>query len=322
MRACVAVRELAASRYEAWRWAPTQRDSPVAAAAADDDADDDARAMAKRTKTARDGDGGGASATATAAAAVTNAGGSNWAALKAKIGAGTTPIAKKRAAEKRAMEDVTTMDGRAGDYDEAAAKKPRVTGKNRSVTRVLALDCEMVGVGTDGKRSILARASVVNEDGHVILDTFVLPTERVVDYRTAVSGVRPKDLLSANGAKSFQKVQAQLSELFNGRILVGHSLKNDMKVLMLDHPKKDTRDTSLYHPLTRPLRSDERCVPGAPRGRGCRALRDLVAQHLGLVIQKGEHSSVDDARAALLLYQKFQRKWENSLRGREKKSSK
>jgi RNA exonuclease 4 len=186
----------------------------------------------------------------------------------------------------------------------------------------LALDCEMVGVGTDGKRSILARASVVNEDGHVILDTFVLPTERVVDYRTAVSGVRPKDLLSANGAKSFQKVQAQLSELFNGRILVGHSLKNDMKVLMLDHPKKDTRDTSLYHPLTRPLRSDERCVPGAPRGRGCRALRDLVAQHLGLVIQKGEHSSVDDARAALLLYQKFQRKWENSLRGREKKSSK
>ena len=278
-------------------------------------------ATKKKKKMREDGARATAAAKTTAPVAPA-AGGSNWAALKAKIGAGTTPIAKKRAAEKRAMEDVTTSGAHAGDEDASAAKKPRVTGKNRSVTRVLALDCEMVGVGTDGKRSILARASVVNEDGHVILDTFVLPTERVVDYRTAVSGVRPKDLLSANGAKSFQKVQAQLSELFKGRILVGHSLKNDMKVLMLDHPKKDTRDTSLYHPLTRPLRSDERCVPGAPRGRGCRALRDLVAQHLGLVIQKGEHSSVDDARAALLLYQKFQRKWENSLRSRETKSSK
>lgn len=56
-------------------------------------------------------------------------------------------------------------------------------------------------------------------------------------------------------------------------------------------------------------------MPGAPRGRGCRSLRDLAAQHLGLVIQQGEHSSVDDARAALLLYKKFSRKWEQSLRG-------
>lgn len=204
---------------------------------------------------------------------------------------------------------------RGGYEGEREGKKPKVTGKNRAVTRVLALDCEMVGVGTDGKRSIVARVSVVNEDGHVIMDTFVQPTEKVEDYRTEVSGVRAKDLLSANGAKSFQKVQSQLSELFRDRTLVGHSLKNDMKVLMLDHPKKDTRDTSLYHPLTRPLRAEERCVPGAPRGRGCRSLRDLAAQHLGLVIQQGEHSSVDDARAALLLYKKFSRKWEQSLRG-------
>ncbi|ABO94874.1 predicted protein, partial [Ostreococcus lucimarinus CCE9901] len=182
------------------------------------------------------------------------------------------------------------------------------------VTAVLALDCEMVGVGADGKRSILARASIVNEDGNVIMDAHVLPTERVTDYRTAVSGVRAKDLTAANGAVAFKKVQAQMSELLRGRILVGHSLKNDMRVLMLDHPKRDTRDTSLYHPLTRPLRPEERCVPGAPRGRGCRALRDLARQHLGLEIQKGEHSSVDDARATLALYKKFAKRWESALR--------
>ena len=31
----------------------------------------------------------------------------------------------------------------------------------------------------------------MNEDGNVIMDKFVAPTERVTDYRTAVSGVRP-----------------------------------------------------------------------------------------------------------------------------------
>lgn len=33
--------------------------------------------------------------------------------------------------------------------------------------------------------------------------------------------------------------------------------------------------------------------------------RDLAAEHLGLAIQGGEHSPVDDARAALYLYKRF-----------------
>ena len=38
-----------------------------------------------------------------------------------------------------------------------------------------------------------------------------------------------------------------------------------------------------------------------------RALRHVAAQHLGLTIQAGEHSPVDDARAALYLYLRFQK---------------
>ena len=34
----------------------------------------------------------------------------------------------------------------------------------------------------------------------------------------------------------------------------------------------------------------------------------------GLEIQKGEHSSVDDARAALLLYKKFAKQWEREVK--------
>lgn len=56
----------------------------------------------------------------------------------------------------------------------------------------------MVGVGPEGVESTLARVSIVNYHGCVILDRFVRPREKVTDYRTWVSGVREEDL--RNGA--------------------------------------------------------------------------------------------------------------------------
>ena len=61
-------------------------------------------------------------------------------------------------------------------------------------TKKIALDCEMVGVGFDGKQHMLARVSIVNSHGHVVYDSFVAPQEKVVDYRTPVSGIRPANL--------------------------------------------------------------------------------------------------------------------------------
>lgn len=53
----------------------------------------------------------------------------------------------------------------------------------------------MVGVGLDGSESSLARVSVVNYYGEVLLDEFVQQRERVVDYRTQYSGIRPSDMV-------------------------------------------------------------------------------------------------------------------------------
>lgn len=64
-------------------------------------------------------------------------------------------------------------------------------------TKFLALDCEMVGVGPYGIESALARVTIVNFVGDVIMDEFVLPQETVTDWRTHVSGVRKEDM--ANG---------------------------------------------------------------------------------------------------------------------------
>ncbi|KAJ1533275.1 3'-5' exonuclease, partial [Nowakowskiella sp. JEL0078] len=64
----------------------------------------------------------------------------------------------------------------------------------KAAGRYVALDCEMVGVGPGGFQSVLARVSIVNMYGHVLLDRYVKPLEQVVDYRTAVSGITPGNL--------------------------------------------------------------------------------------------------------------------------------
>ena len=56
----------------------------------------------------------------------------------------------------------------------------------------LALDCEMVGVGASGKRSALARTTLVSHDGDVVYDTLVEVGEAVSDFRTKFSGIRAK----------------------------------------------------------------------------------------------------------------------------------
>lgn len=165
-----------------------------------------------------------------------------------------------------------------------------------SLTDAVAMDCEMVGV-SQGNKSALGRITLVNRWGNVVYDEFVRPVERVVDFRTQISGIRPRDLRKA---KDFRSVQKKVAELIKGRILVGHALHNDLKVLLLTHPKKYIRDTSEYQPFLKERRR--------------KALRHLAAEFLGVEIQKGEHCPIEDARAAMLLYQKHRKEWEKSVK--------
>lgn len=64
--------------------------------------------------------------------------------------------------------------------------------------KFLALDCEMVGVGEAGQESSLARVSLINYHGFVILDEFVKQKERVTDWRTEWSGIRASDMAKGN----------------------------------------------------------------------------------------------------------------------------
>lgn len=96
----------------------------------------------------------------------------------------------------------------------------------------------MVGVGDNGADSIVARVSLVNQFGECVYDKYVLPTEKVVDYRTKVSGIRPFDISKDNGAVQLSVVQKEVTDLINGRILVGHAVHNDLQVLFLSHQRR------------------------------------------------------------------------------------
>ncbi|KAM4624372.1 RNA exonuclease 4 [Polymixia lowei] len=181
------------------------------------------------------------------------------------------------------------------DTDSALVK----TNAFEGLTRAVAMDCEMVGVGADGEDSILARVSIVNQFGKCIYDKFVKPTEKVTDYRTAVSGVRPEDV--KNG-EDLQTVQRQVAEIMEGRILVGHAIHNDLKVLFLDHPKKKIRDTQKYKPFKKTVQG------GRP------SLKVLCKEILNVKVQQGEHSSVQDAQATMRLYTMVKKQWEAEIK--------
>uniref|UniRef100_A0A1A7XHM2 RNA exonuclease 4 n=1 Tax=Iconisemion striatum TaxID=60296 RepID=A0A1A7XHM2_9TELE len=166
------------------------------------------------------------------------------------------------------------------------------------LTRTVAIDCEMVGVGPDGEDSILARVSIVNMFGKCIYDKFVKPTEKVTDYRTAVSGIRPEDI---KDGEDMQTVQKEVANILQGRIVVGHAIHNDLKILFLDHPKKNIRDTQRYKPFKKIVKS------GRP------ALRVLCKEILNVKVQQGEHSSVQDAQATMRLYTLVKKQWEAEI---------
>lgn len=218
-------------------------------------------------------------------------------------------LAEDRARRRRAKET-------AAREREAAALPPEERA------RYVALDCEMVGVGTGGKRSALARASLVafDDDGatSVLLDTFVRVPDRVTDFRTSVSGVRAKDIKRDNpDAMDLAECRIRVGRLLRDRVLVGHALKNDLAVLALDHPRRDVRDTARYPPFMR--REGNSDGDGSGRLRP-RRLKDLAKERLDRDIQRdGEaHSSVEDARAAMDLYKSVRKDWEKSLLVKQK----
>jgi len=159
----------------------------------------------------------------------------------------------------------------------------------------------MVGVGSNGSVSHLARVSIVNTNGCVVYDSYVSPSQPVTDYRTRFSGIRPHHL---RNAPRKEEVIKKVRGLVAGRILVGHAIHNDLEVLEIQHPASHTRDSSKFPRLMRQLTN------GTLKPK---KLSVLAEEELDLRIQQGTsgHCSIQDARASMALWKKHRGEWEN-----------
>ena len=198
---------------------------------------------------------------------------------------------------------------------------PKPLNDDFSVTECLALDCEMVGTGLGGVKSLLGQVSVINEHLNVVYTSYCRPMETVTDYRTQWSGLTEAHF---RDAPSFEEVQNKVMELFGAsdgdggdsnnmprRIMTGHGLENDLDVLRMTHPKELLRDTATWKPILRP-----------PHFKKPQKLRKLVKIHCNFTIQRTSadgkigHDPSEDARGSMVLYLKFKSRWEQDIANR------
>ncbi|KIO32908.1 hypothetical protein M407DRAFT_65934 [Tulasnella calospora MUT 4182] len=167
----------------------------------------------------------------------------------------------------------------------------------------VGLSCITVGTGQGGTISMLARVSVVDTGGNVLYDAYVKPTSKVESYRFATTGLDASYFVSGEYPVPFEEAQLTVARWLAGKIVIGHQLWLDLQVLGLPHPAVDTRDVSLYLPFRATLKRPNEIL----------GLPTLVWHLMRRKIQAGFLDSAESARAAMDLYQSYERQWEESV---------
>ena len=187
----------------------------------------------------------------------------------------------------------------------AAPRKTRKLPKelsNKQKEKFVALDCEMVEVA--GCMSSLARVTLLDWHGNIVMDELVKPQSQVTDYRTFVSGITKEMLDTAT--MDFGTARRLVLKHLKGKILVGHGLKSDLGVLGIRHPWYMIRDTAMFEPYMK-VRFDGCLWP--------RSLKELCKEKLDRDVQVcgRPHCPKEDALAALDLYRLAWRQWEKTM---------
>lgn len=170
----------------------------------------------------------------------------------------------------------------------------------------VALSAEEKGEGPSGCEEVirpprlgLARVSVVRGSGPLkfvpCIDDHIQTLEPVYDYLTQYSGIQPGDLHASKSMHyltTLRRAYIKLRFLIDkGCIFIGHGLKKDMRMINIVIPPENLVDTvDLFH-----LKPQRRL-----------SLKFLAAYFLGEDVQVKEHDSIEDACAAIKLFEKYQ----------------
>ncbi|KAL6564302.1 hypothetical protein OROMI_015752 [Orobanche minor] len=160
---------------------------------------------------------------------------------------------------------------------------PPVNSGNGDMSRLeaVAIDCEMVGGGSDGSLDLCVRVYEVTgiTEDHL---SDAMPLKEVQEkimhilYNGESIGI-----LRLNGGKA--------------RVLVGHGLKHDLDCLKMNYPDHLLRDTAEYPPLMK-------------TNLVSHSLKYLVKTYLGYDIQSGIHDPYEDCVSVMRLYQRLRSK--------------
>ncbi|KAL2332293.1 hypothetical protein Fmac_019874 [Flemingia macrophylla] len=167
----------------------------------------------------------------------------------------------------------------------------------------VAIDCEMVGGGSDGSLELCARVCLVDEDENLIFHAYVKPKIPVTNYRYDITGLTEEHLRDAMPLKEVRDKIWQI--LYNGetigkvrldggraRLLVGHDLEHDFNCLNMSYPDHMLRDTAKYRPLMK-------------TNMVSHSLKYLTRTYLGYEIQSGTHDPYEDCVSVMRLYKRI-----------------
>ncbi|KAI3893888.1 hypothetical protein MKX03_025220 [Papaver bracteatum] len=167
----------------------------------------------------------------------------------------------------------------------------------------VALDCEMVGGGSDGTLDLCARVCLIDENENVVFHTYVVPELSVTDYRYEITGIKEEHLRDAMPLKEVKEIIEKI--LYNGesrwrsrlvggkaKLLVGHEIEHDLKCLRMEYPDHLFRDTAHYSPLMKTNLCSH-------------SLKYLTKTYLGYEIQSGTHDPYEDCVATMRLYKRI-----------------
>jgi PAB-dependent poly(A)-specific ribonuclease subunit 2 len=191
--------------------------------------------------------------------------------------------------------------------------RPLSQDEELGVGSLVAIDAEFVAlqqeeleVRSDGTKHIiapsrlsLARVSVLRGSGEhaglPFIDDYIITQQPVVDYLTEFSGIRDGDLDPDRTRHALVPLKLAYKKLHAlarlGCRFIGHGLKSDFRIINMNLAKDQVIDTvELFF------------IPERQRKL---SLKFLSWYFLDTKIQMEEHDSIEDARYAYLLYQKY-----------------
>jgi len=122
--------------------------------------------------------------------------------------------------------------------DRNIAGIPKVVPTKEQYSRVTkdspiyVFDCEMCL--TEGNRSEITRVTLIDEKGAVLIDSFVKPFNKIIDYVTCFSGIT-KEALENVSVRLTDIQEAFRRILPPDAILCAHTIENDLKALRMSH---------------------------------------------------------------------------------------